>query len=148
MDIRRLLAVDAVVLVAYVVAANPAVTGIAVHEWLGLGFLAVIVVHAAMHFDYLVETVRGSAYRRGMRLAKFALDAILVIVLMLCCTSGLMVSGAILPSFGLYAKGYYFWDPLHAVSAKLLLALLLVHAAANGKIVVASLKRKDSDYDE
>ncbi|WP_165171292.1 DUF4405 domain-containing protein [Adlercreutzia sp. ZJ242] len=148
MDVRRLLTVDAVVLVAYVIVANPAVTGIAVHEWLGFGALAVIIVHVATHFDYLVETARSSARRRGVRLAKLALDATLVIVLMLCCASGLMVSGAVLPTFGLYAEGYYFWDPLHAVSAKLLLALLLVHVAANGRVVVAGLKRKDSDYDE
>ncbi|WP_172136251.1 DUF4405 domain-containing protein [Adlercreutzia sp. ZJ473] len=148
MDVRRLLTVDAVVLVAYVIVANPAVTGIALHEWLGFGALAAIIVHVAMHFDYLVETARSSACRRGVRLAKLALDATLVIVLMLCCASGLMVSGAVLPAFGLYAEGYYFWDPLHAVSAKLLLALLLVHVAANGRVVVAGLKRKDSDYDE
>ena len=27
----------------------------------------------------------------------------------------LMVSGTLLPSLGLYATGYYFWDPLHAL---------------------------------
>ena len=31
------LAVDAVALAVYAVVANPAVTGIALHEWLGLG---------------------------------------------------------------------------------------------------------------
>ena len=33
----------------------------------------------------------------------------------------------LLPALGLYADGYYFWDPVHAFSAKLLLALIIVH---------------------
>ena len=148
MDLRKSLIVDAIVLVVYAVAANPAVTGIGVHEWLGVGALVVLVVHAAMHVDYLVETIRHAAHRRGMRLAKAVLDAALVVVFMLCCVSGLMVSGAVLPAFGLYAEGYYFWDPLHAASAKLLLALLLVHVAANWKLVAAGLKKKGYEHDE
>lgn len=148
MDLRKSLIVDAVVLVIYAVAANPAVTGVGVHEWLGLGALVVIVAHTAMHVDYLADTLRHAAHRRGMRLAKLALDALLVLVFMLCCVSGLMVSGAVLPALGLYAEGYYFWDPLHAASAKLLLALLLVHVAANWKLVAAGLKKKGYEHDE
>ena len=148
MDLRKILIVDVVVLVVYAIAANPSITGIGVHEWLGLGALVVLVVHTAMHFDYLVETVRHAAHRRGLRLAKLALDAALVAVFMLCCASGLMVSGAVLPALGLYAEGYYFWDPLHAASAKLLLALLLVHVVANWKIVAAGLRKKSFEQDE
>ena len=140
--------VDVVVLVVYLLAVNPAVTGIGLHEWAGLGVLVVLAAHSAMHADYLVETVRHAAHRRGLRLAKSVLDVALVVVLMLCCVSGLMVSGAVLPALGLYAEGYYFWDPLHAASAKLLLALLLVHVVANWKLVVAGLKKKGPDHDE
>ncbi len=142
MDLRKALIFDAVVLAAYLLAANPAVTGVSVHEWLGLGALVVVVAHTAMHADYLAETVRHAAHRRGLRLAKLVLDALLVLAFMACCVSGLMVSGAVLPAFGLYAQGYYFWDPLHAASAKLLLALLLVHVAANWKIALAGLRKK------
>lgn len=140
MGLRRSLIVDAVALLVYAIAANPAVTGIGVHEWLGLGALVAVVAHAAMHLDYLVETVRHAAHRRGMRLAKTVLDALLVLAFMLCCVSGLMVSGTVLQALGLYAEGYYFWSPLHAASAKLLLALLLVHVAANWKVVAAGFR--------
>ncbi|MBQ9955322.1 MAG: DUF4405 domain-containing protein [Eggerthellaceae bacterium] len=148
MDLRKILIVDVVVLVVYAIAANPAVTGVGVHEWLGLGALVVIVAHTAMHFDYLAETLRHAAHRRGLRLAKLVLDALLVLAFMACCVSGLMVSGAVLPALGLYAEGYYFWDPLHAASAKVLLALLLVHVVANWRIAAAGLKRKGNEHDE
>ena len=51
------------------------------------------------------------------------------IVLMACLVSGIMISGDVLRVFGLYAPGYYFWDPLHAASAKALAALLIAHIA-------------------
>lgn len=126
--------VDAAALVAYLVVANPAMTGIAAHEWLAIGVLAVLFVHFATHVDWAVEAVRGafgnsSFARRG----NLALDALLLVALMVAMVSGLMVSGAVLSAFGLYADGYYFWDPLHAISAKVLLALLLVHVAVHWK---------------
>ena len=43
-----MLAFDVVVLVVYLAAANPAITGIGAHEWLGLGVCLVLVAHAAI----------------------------------------------------------------------------------------------------
>ena len=47
----------------------------------------------------------------------------------------------VLRAFGLYAEGYYFWDPLHAVSAKVLLALLVVHVAVHAKWIAAWFRK-------
>lgn len=101
-----------------------------------------IVVHTAMHFDWVVETACSAAAHRGMRLAKFVLDVLLVVALAVCVVSGAMVSGTVLAAFGLYADGYYLWGPLHAASAKLLLALLCVHIAFNWKLIVAALRKR------
>ena len=69
--------------------------------------------------------------------------------LAVCAVSGVMVSGAVLPAFGLYAEGYFFWDPLHAASAKVLLALLLVHVAVHWRWLAGLFgkgkKRKAAD---
>ncbi len=148
MDIKKALIADAVVLAVYLLAANPSITGLAVHEWVGLGALFVLVTHLAMHWDWVAETLARAVHRRGVRLAKVLLDVLLVLVFMVCCVSGAMVSGAILPALGLYAEGYWLWDPLHMASAKLLLALIIVHVAANWRLVVAGLRRKGIDHDE
>ena len=142
MDIKKVLIVDAIVLVVYALVANPAVTGMLIHEWLSIGALIVIVVHFAMHINYLRDVFSSAQRRRGIKLAKSILDALLIVVFMLCCISSIMVSGELLRALGLYASGYFFWDPLHAASAKLLLALLLVHVIANWKVVVGGLKKK------
>lgn len=125
----RMLVVDALALALYVVVSLPALTGVGSHEWLGLGVGLVLLVHGAQHIDFVARLLSG---RRSLRAAgRVLLDAALVIAVVVVVLSGLMESGAVLLSFGLYAEGYYFWGPLHAASAKVLLALLVVHGALN-----------------
>ena len=138
---RRNLAIDIAALAVYLVAANPAVTGIGIHEWLGLGMLVIFFVHAAMHVDWVIEAVRGSFVRLSWaRTGNAVLDLVIVAVVMVVMVSGVMVSGAVLPALGLYADGYYFWDPLHAIAAKALLALLLVHVVAHWRWLAGFFK--------
>ncbi|MEC4272894.1 DUF4405 domain-containing protein [Adlercreutzia sp. R25] len=125
----RMLAVDALALTLYIVVSLPVLTGVGPHEWLGLGVGLVLLVHGAQHADFVARLLSG---RRSLRAAgRVLLDAALVIAVAVVMLSGLMESGAVLLSFGLYAEGYYFWGPLHAASAKVLLALLVVHGALN-----------------
>ena len=118
---------DAVVLVVYLVAANPALTGVPVHEFIG--------VHIVASGDGLAG--RGRAGR-------LALNIVLLVALAACVVSGVMVSGAALPSLGLYATGYSFWDPLHAVAAKVLLAALIVHVVVRAPAALAVLRQRGS----
>ena len=51
---RRNLALDVAALAVFLVVANPALTGIGIHEWLGLGMFLVFFVHALLHVDCAV----------------------------------------------------------------------------------------------
>ena len=139
---RRNLVLDVVALAVYLVAANPALTGIGVHEWVGLGvfaaFFAHVLAHAGWAHDAVRVTLRAPSWGRTGNLA---LDALALVAFVVCVVSGLLVSGDVLRAFGWYAEGYYFWDPLHAVSAKVLLALVVVHVALHAKWIVGILGR-------
>lgn len=123
---------DVAALVVYLLAANPALTGIPLHEFIGLGAFIVVAAHVVVSADGL-----GGRGRMG----RLALNAVLLLSLAACVVSGVMVSGTVLPSMGLYASGYHFWDPLHAVAAKVLLAALLVHVVVRGPAALAVLRR-------
>lgn len=125
---RGRVAFDLVVLVAYLVAANPAFTGIPAHEYMGLAAVVVMAAHMVASADGLL------AFRRG-RWGRAVLNVILLAALATCAVSGVMVSGDVLPALGLYAAGYHFWDPLHALSAKVLLAALIVHVVLRAPMV-------------
>ena len=144
---KRNLAIDAAALAIYLVVANPALTGIGVHEWLGLGLFVMFFVHFAAHADWVVEAVRGSFARPSWaRTGNVVLDVLIVLAFMLTTVSGIMVSGAVLLAMGLYAEGYRFWDPLHAVSAKALLALMFLHVVVHWKWIVRAFgKGRGSD---
>lgn len=78
------------------------------------------------------------------RAGRLALNIVLLVALAACVVSGVMVSGAALPSLGLYATGYSFWDPLHAVAAKVLLAALIVHVVVRAPAALAVLRQRGS----
>ena len=146
---RKNLVVDLIALAVYAIAANPALTGIGFHEWVCLGVLVVFLVHVALHWGWVADTVRAAL--KGPSLARtgnLVLGALILVAFMACAVSGLMVSGAVLPAFGLYAEGYYFWDPLHAASAKFLLALLVVHVAVHWRWIASFTRKKGSEHGE
>lgn len=124
---------DIAVLAVYLLAANPVLTGIPLHEFLGLGAFVVVAAHVVASADGL-----GGRGRAG----RLLLNAVLLLSLAVCAVSGVMVSGTVLPSLGLYATGYHFWDPLHAVAAKVLLAALLVHVVVRAPAALAVLRQR------
>ena len=127
------IAFDIMLLAFYLVTANPATTGMPLHEYLGVGVFVLMVAHVVMSGEGL-----GGRGRWTQRV----LNGVLLVALVFCVVSGAMVSGTLLPSLGLYATGYYFWDPLHALSAKVLLAALLVHVVLRVPAAASVLRRQ------
>jgi hypothetical protein len=137
---RSKLTVDIAAAVIYLVAANPALTGLAVHEWISLGLVLVLLVHCAIHYDWIINTLRGHVDRASR--ANLVLDAITLIVFIACTISGVFVSRHILPTLGFVAPGYFFWNPIHALTAKALLALLLLHVIAHWRWFTSLFARR------
>lgn len=138
----RNLILDISVFVLYVIVATPAMTGIAVHEWLGVGIYLVLFVHVLFHMDWVIKTTkRVFSHPTFSQVFNYIIDVLLFLTLTLVVISGILISGDFLRAFGLYANGYYFWDPIHAFSAKLLLALLVVHIVAHLQWFVGLFKR-------
>lgn len=136
---NKRIALDLVMLIVYLVAAFPIITGIPVHEWVGIIATLVLVAHCAMR-----GMMSGGPKKetRGVRTFRIVLNILIGFSLAACAVSGIMVSGTVLPAFNLFATGYYFWDPLHALSAKILLALLFVHVALNSDIIMRMRRAK------
>ena len=108
----------------YALAMLPGATGIPLHEWLGLAAGIAIAAHCARHVATAVALARKVSARN---VGILACDAALALAAVIAVVSGLMISGTVLPTFGLFASGFFFWDPVHALSAKASAALLLVH---------------------
>lgn len=141
---KRKLALDAAAAALFAAAVLPQLTGVAAHEWIGSAALAALLAHLAASLDALAGLCRAAARGSLLALARAALDAALFLALAVCAVSGALVSATVLPAFGLFAPGYFVWDPLHAASAKLLLALVLVHAVSHAGKLAGFLKARQS----
>jgi hypothetical protein len=140
MRVTQVLVIDIIAAVLYIVAANPVMTGLLIHEWVSLGVLVIFVVHAAQHYDWIIDTLKKLRHPTPGQIANLVLDTLTVAMFMVVVVSGGMVSRHILPMLGLVAPGYFFWNPLHSLSAKVLLALLIVHIVVHAKWLWAFVK--------
>ncbi len=128
MDLKKNIVFDAIIGILYLAVANPAITGIAFHEWAALGLIVLFVAHTAFHGSWCVQTVRSLTERRRARgRLSFALDVLLTAVIGVVAASGIMLSRNVLFSLNLVAQGYFTFVTIHAVAAKLLLILIIIH---------------------
>lgn len=132
---KTILVADAVLAGLFIACELPGVTGVSVHEWLGIVLAVALLAHAGKRVLTTVKNARSAA--------RLVVDIALLVTLAVCVVSGIMISGSVLPFFGYYATGYYFWSPLHAATATVLLAVLLVHAALNAGRVKSFLSADD-----
>ena len=132
---KTILVADAVLAGLFIACELPEVTGVPAHEWLGIVLAVALLAHAGKRVFTTVKNARNAV--------RLVVDVALLVTLAVCVVSGLMISGSVLPFFGYYATGYYFWSPLHAATATVLLAVLLVHAALNAGRVKSFLSTDD-----
>ncbi len=133
---------DVVVTIVYVLAANPAITGIEVHEWVSMGLIVIIIAHTVSHWDWCVDTAKGLVRKARQRSVWFmVLDIALLVVFSVVTVSGIMVSRYVLYAFDLVAQGYFVFVGVHAVSAKILLILVVVHVLLHARQIVMAIKR-------
>jgi HAMP domain-containing protein len=94
---RRILAhtrldfwLDALILVAFTLAYSLGFTGIATHEWLGIGLGAVLLVHLTLHWDWVIRTTRKLLRRDGRERFVWLVNLLLLLSMTLCIASGIL----------------------------------------------------------
>jgi hypothetical protein len=136
------LLLDTAIFAAFLLALDPRLTGIALHEWLGLAGGAAVVIHLLLHWEWIAGVTRRFLGRTsGAARLNYVVDALFFLDLVVISLSGLMVSQAILPLVGLTAPGGSFWLVAHSLSADLAVVLVAVHAALHWKWIVNAVRR-------
>ena len=132
---------DAILLVAYTLAYSIGFTGLAVHEWLGIGLGLALLLHLTLHWDWVVRTTRRLLARRGRDRLIYLVNLALLISMTLCVTSGILISEVALRTLGISVPQSPFWGQMHSTTATLTLALVPVHAALRWRWIVSVGKR-------
>ena len=128
MSAKSNFALDVAVAAAFLVSSNPPLTGLAVHEWVGVSFAGAVVAHLLFHWNWVVQVTRRAFRRppRGSRL-NYAVDVWLFVALTATVLSGLLISRHLLPAVGLAAAPRQAWREIHSVATNAMLAGMGVH---------------------
>lgn len=136
------LTVDILIFLAFLVAMAPHFSGIAVHEWLSIAFGAAIITHLLLHWQWLVEVTRRflSKAQWSARI-NYILNTLLFIDITIVIFTGITISEAVLPLFGIQMPRGGAWRRLHDVTANLSLVLIGLHVALHWNWIVNVVKR-------
>jgi len=138
---RTNLLIDLGIFAVFLVVANPNLTGLALHEWLGVALAGTLIVHLLLHWRWIV-TVTQHLFRPLLHDSRlqYMVDLLLFISFTTVMMSGLMISRIVLPFLGIALTRNPAWLPLHDLSANTTLALIAVHTALHWDWVVKTFK--------
>ena len=142
MSAKTNLIIDSLILIAFLVAFEPALTGIAIHEWLSLAFGATLVLHILLHWKWVVQ-VTLKFFRMLFHSSRFnyLVNVALFITFVLVMLSGILISESILPLLGIRLNASPTWRFLHSSSADAVVLLVGLHFALHWKWIVKTIER-------
>ena len=132
---------DAALLVAYTLAYSLGFTGLAIHEWLGLGIGLALLLHLTLHWDWVVRTTVKLFARGGRDRGIWLLNLALLVVMTLCVLSGVLISQVALYQLGISVHPGPFWINMHDTTSKLTLILVSVHVAVRWRWIASVARR-------
>jgi hypothetical protein len=133
---------DLVLFVGFAVAYTFNFTGLAIHEWFGLGFGAGLLVHLTLHWDWVVGTTKRLFTTPGRRRVMWFFDLLLLVDLTLLIASGVMISVVAIPALGFRtAAPSGYWTSLHVRTAEVAIVLIAIHVALDWRWVSSTTRR-------
>ena len=146
MSLKTNFFLDLVLFLGFLLAFEPHYTGLAIHEWVTLCGLAILVVHILIHWDWLVNTtVRFFQYLNGRVRLNYIIIGLVYIGFVTTLTSGLMISEHVLPAFGMRFITNILWRRIHSLSSNLTLLLVALHFALHWDWVKRALTHSPID---
>lgn len=142
MTAKKNLWVDAAIFVAFLVAFEPDLTGIAIHEWLSIALTATILVHLTLHWDWVIQ-IGMRFFRKFFHISRlnFIVDAVLFVAFDLLMLSGILISESVLRVLGIQVAASPTWLTLHSWSADVCLIMTGLHFALHWKWIVDTINR-------
>ena len=135
--------VDTMVLLAFLALSEPgSVTGFDAHEWLGLAFVLLVVLHLVLSWSWVPVTLRRLRARGDTRVRINALlNATLFVMMTVATVSGLIISDYVAALVGFPTSDDPRWRQVHNMTASFLLVVVGLHAALNWTWIRAAFRR-------
>jgi Domain of unknown function (DUF4405) len=136
-------ALDTVLLIVYMALQEPGgATGFVLHEWIGLGFIPLFVIHVVVSWSW-ITTTWGRVWNDPAPRARinFLLNAALFVMMLVVVISGLVISEYALPAAGVHTRGTQRWEQLHNFTSSLITPVIALHLALNWSWITRAVRR-------
>ena len=130
-------------LLAFAALMTPAMaTGFAWHEWLGLAFIPLFILHLWLSWSWVRNTWRRLRLDTHPRARlNFLINSALAVMLTVVIASGLVISEAALPAMGISTAATQRWEQLHNLTSSYLLIVVGLHLGLNWSWIAGALRR-------
>lgn len=134
--------VDVLLLATLLLLWSPRLTGLPLHEWLGLSLGAPLIVHLLLSWSWISSGTRRLVAGRNRRARiNYILNWVLFVLIVIEVSSGVAISHVALPFFGIPTVNDRSWRALHNLTLNWALLVLGFHVAMNWRPLVLGVSR-------
>lgn len=127
-----LFTLDILLLCLFLALLAPRLTGLAVHEWLGIAFGLPVLVHLLMSWRWIAHSItKASTQFRWRSRVNLVLNLALFILVVLELSSGVGISAVALPRLHIGTVNDRTWRAVHNQSLNALHLVIGLHIAVN-----------------
>lgn len=129
--------VDTFFFILMILVLIPQSTGIPIHEWASFLIILPFFLHLIINWNWIDNNSKKLINKQIKKtFFDYILNWILYLLMIIVTISGIVISEAALPVFGLHFEPDKFWSVIHNLSATLLMATLGIHIALHWKWIV------------
>ncbi|MPN18508.1 hypothetical protein SDC9_165868 [bioreactor metagenome] len=134
--------IDFVIFGAFLLAAEPHITGDTIHEWLGLGFFVTAMIHLLLHWGWVANAVKKFFKRIPVSTRiNSIVDLSIFVAFTVITITGIMMSKSVLPTLGISVSRGGAWKQIHSLASNISIFLVAAHFALHWSWIVGVFKK-------
>lgn len=138
---RFLLILDSLLFVGTLVLQVVRLTGLTLHEWIGIAIALPLLLHLVLQWQWITATWRRAmAEKRRRAQFNFLLNTLLFVFMTLAIFSGVLASEVVTPNLALAAGRTGVWSDVHSFATNTLVGLVGLHVALNWRWIVNAIR--------
>jgi hypothetical protein len=135
-----LLLLDSILLASFWLLNQLHLTGIVIHEWFGVAFGLLLLLHLGMHWKWVSGMIRKFfRVKDPVQNIKLILDAAGLIAFFTIIISGILMSRSFLPALGLSGIHSRSLKMIHVAATNTTIAVVALHLLLNVKWIVRTI---------